>query len=84
MRKTERWSKSKRERHRKDTESSVRVVLSQSPSLTLYTHTLTEFDLSVHSEEDVVGLYVSVDDLVSVQELQRLQTLHTQQQQQQE
>ena len=36
---------------------------------------LTEFDLSVHAEENVVTLDVSVDDLVSMQELQRLQTL---------
>ena len=36
---------------------------------------LTEFDLSVHSEEDVVRLDVSVDDLVGMQELQGLKTL---------
>ena len=39
---------------------------------------LTEFDLSVHAEENVVTLDVSVDDLVSMQELQRLQTLDQQ------
>ena len=36
---------------------------------------LTQLDLSVHAEENVVTLDVSVDHLVTVEELQSLQTL---------
>ena len=36
---------------------------------------LTEFDGSIHAQQDVVALDVAVDDLVKVEELQRLQTL---------
>ena len=36
---------------------------------------LTELDLSIHTQQDVVALDVTMDDLVGVKELQRLQTL---------
>ncbi len=36
---------------------------------------LTELDLSVHTQQDVVALDVTMDHLVGVKELQRLQTL---------
>lgn len=36
---------------------------------------LTEFDGAVHAQQDVVALDVSMDDLVRVEELQRLETL---------
>ena len=39
---------------------------------------LTQLDAAVHPEQDVVALDVAMDDVVLVQELQRLQTLcHT-------
>ena len=41
----------------------------------IYQYRLTEFDGAVHAEQDVVALDVSMDDLVEVEELQRLQTL---------
>ena len=36
---------------------------------------LTQFDLSVHTQQDVVALDVTMDHLVRVEELQCLQTL---------
>lgn len=36
---------------------------------------LTELDLSIHAQQDVVALDVTMDYLVGVEELQRLQTL---------
>ena len=36
---------------------------------------LTEFDGAIHAQQDVVALDVSMDDLVRVEELQRLETL---------
>ena len=36
---------------------------------------LTELDLSIHTQQDVVALDITMDDLVGVKELQRLQTL---------
>ena len=36
---------------------------------------LTELDLSIHTQQDVVALDVTMDHLIGVKELQRLQTL---------
>ena len=36
---------------------------------------LTELDLSIHAQQDVVALDITMDYLVGVKELQRLQTL---------
>ena len=40
---------------------------------------LTELDLSVHTQQDVITLDVTMDHLIGMKELQRLETLEGEQ-----